>query len=241
MIQVPSLIMDIRYFRTGLYKAPSFPHILGGEAAGTVVSVHPSVSGIKEGDRVAYLFSKGAYAQYNAVPAAKSVVLPDSISSAVGASATLQGLTALTFIREAHHVQPGQWVLIHAAAGGVGSLLVQMCKAVGAKVIGTVGTPEKGDVAKSLGADYIINSRTDDLVARVKDITGGHGADAIFDGVGKATFDYDLEAVARKGTICVFGNASGPVPPVDVLKLGGTKNIKLCRPVVFAYVASTLR
>ncbi|GKT45249.1 putative ran guanine nucleotide release factor [Colletotrichum spaethianum] len=224
------------YFRTGLYKAP-LPITLGREGAGTVVSAHPSVAGFSPGDRVVYMGNFGSYAAYSAVPAAQLLRIPDGLSTEKAAAALLQGLTAWTFIHEAGEVKPGDWVLVHAAAGGVGLLLVQMLRAVGAKVIGTTSTDDKCALAKKNGAEWVINSHSQNLVEEVKKITGGHGVDAIFDGVGKATFDSDLEMAARKGRVVVFGNASGAVPPLDIFKLVH-KNLKLTRPVVNNYTAT---
>lgn len=147
-----------------------------------------------------------AYAQYTAVDASKVIAIPDNLTTEQAAAVLLQGLTAWTFIREAANVQAGQWALVHAAAGGVGQLLVQMLKSVGAKIIGTASTPEKCELAKKLGAGWTVNSK-EDVPAKVKEITGGHGIDAIFDGVGKATFDADLEMIAMKGHLISFGNA----------------------------------
>ncbi|KAJ6444934.1 LOW QUALITY PROTEIN: putative quinone oxidoreductase [Purpureocillium lavendulum] len=224
------------YFRTGLYAAPRFPLTLGREAAGEVVAAGADVpAALREpGTRVVYMDS-AAYAQFAAVPAASVVAIPEALSYERAAAAFLQGLTAWTFVREAGDVKPGQWTLVHAAAGGVGLLLVQMLRSVGAKVIGTASTPEKCELARSNGAGWTINSH-DDVVAKVKEITGGHGIDVIFDGVGKATFDADLEMIAMKGHLISFGNASGAVPPLSILKLG-PKNVKLMRPVVNGYVA----
>ncbi|KAK4238670.1 hypothetical protein C8A03DRAFT_14887 [Achaetomium macrosporum] len=245
------------YFRTGLYPSSTFPFITGKEAAGTVVAVHPSVSTPsshnnntsnkpKEGDRVAYL-ADATYAEFTAVPAALAHVLPPSLSTETAAAALLQGLTALTFVREAAGlprpgtstgtlgISSGPWVLVHAAAGGTGSMLCQMLAVHGAKVIGTCGGKEKCEVAKRNGAQWVVDRKEEDVVARVREITGGRGVDVIFDGVGKATFEADLEMVARKGTVVVFGNASGPVPPVDLFKLGA-KNVKLMRPRLFGYI-----
>lgn len=201
------------YFRTGLYKAP-LPLTPGREGSGTVVAVHPTVSGINVGDRVVYFSNNGSYAHFTIANIDKVVKLREGVDEKTAAATLLQGLTAWTFVREAGGVQPGDWVLVHAAAGGVGGLLTQMLKAVGAKVIATASTEEKCELAKSYGAGWVIQSKDEDLVKRVKDITDGHGVDVIFDGVGKATFDGDLEMIARKGTLIVFGNAvSGhPVP-----------------------------
>lgn len=190
------------YFRTGLYPA-QLPIILGREAAGTVVASQSSHVPI--GTRVVYM-DMGTYAQYSAVELSKVVPIPEKLTTEQAAAVYLQGLTAWTFIREAANVQPGQWALVHAAAGGVGLLLVQMLKSIGAKVIGTASTKEKCELAKKNGAEWTINSG-DDVVAKVKEITGGHGIDAIFDGVGKATFDADLEMIALKGHLVSFGNA----------------------------------
>ncbi|KAK3312349.1 hypothetical protein B0H66DRAFT_486159 [Apodospora peruviana] len=229
------------YFRTGLYKAP-LPLITGKEAAGTIIAVHSSTGGFKEGDRVTYLHDH-AYAEFTAVPASKLAHIPDGISSQQAAASMLQGLTALTFAREAAGLDKtlglgeGPWVLVHAAAGGTGTNLVQILSVMGAKVIGTAGGAEKCELAKKNGAQWAIDNKNEDVVARVKEITGGHGVDVVFDGVGKATFDGDLEMIARKGTLVSFGNASGPVPPIDVLKLGA-KNIKLMRPVLFNYIVT---
>ncbi|CAH0054771.1 unnamed protein product [Clonostachys solani] len=222
------------YFRTGLY-ASAFPFTLGREAAGEVVAAHDSVKGLAPGTRVVYM-ANGSYSQYTAVDAAKVVALPSALPSDKAAAAYLQGLTAWTFVREAGEVKPGQWVLVHAAAGGVGLLLVQMLRSVGAKVIGTASTEEKQALARRHGAEWTISSH-DDLVGRVKEITGGHGIGVIFDGVGKDTFEADLEMIAVKGSLISFGNASGAVPPVNILRLG-SKNIRLMRPVVNHYVAS---
>ncbi|KAF3345589.1 hypothetical protein VD0002_g2783 [Verticillium dahliae] len=227
------------YFRTGLYPIPGndFPYTLGREGAGTVAAAHPSVaSKFPNGTRVVYMGSVGAYASYSAVPAALVVVIPDNLSLDVAAAAWLQGLTAWTFVREAGEVKSGEWALVHAAAGGVGGLLVQMLKAVGARVIATASSDEKLAAAHAKGAEFGVNSKSANLVEEVKKITGGHGVDVVFDGVGKTTFDGDVEMAARKGRLVVFGNASGAVDPVNILRLGG-KNLKLMRPVVNGYLA----
>ena len=194
------------YFRSGLYKAPQFPLTLGREAGGKIVDVHSSVKGFENGTRVVFMGTVGAYAEYSVVNASDAVKIPDDVSTEQAVAAYLQGLTAWTFIREAGQVQAGQWVLVHAASGGVGTLLVQLLRTVGAKVIGTASTDEKLELAKKNGAEWVINSH-DDVVAKVKEITGGHGADVIFDGVGKVTFDGDLEMIALKGSLISFGNA----------------------------------
>ena len=199
------------YFRTGLYKAPQFPLILGREGAGQVVSAHDSVANnasLKAGTKVVYMCGPdaGSYSEYTAVNARMAIPIPDGISTKTAAAALLQGLTAWTMIRESANVQAGQWTLVHAAAGGVGLLLCQMLKAVGAKVVGTASTDEKCALAKKNGAEWTVKSG-DDLVSKAKEITGEHGFDAIFDGVGKTTFQADLEMIAMKGHLISFGNA----------------------------------
>lgn len=196
------------YFRTGLYAAPVLPLILGHEAAGEVVAAAPDASpDFPPGTRVAYIANGGTYAEYTVVSAATAVAVPDGLELDKAAAVLLQGLTAWIFIREAANVQPGQWTLVHAAAGGVGLLLVQMLRIVGAKVIGTASSEEKRELARKNGAGWTLDSRSDDMVARVKEITDGHGVDVIFDGVGKATFDAGLEMIAIKGHFISFGNA----------------------------------
>ncbi|KAK4134677.1 NAD(P)-binding protein [Trichocladium antarcticum] len=199
---------------------------------------------LHEGDRVAYV-ADHAYAEYTAVPATSAAPIPAGVSTATAAAALLQGLTALTFVREAAGLpQPpgpreGPWALVHAAAGGTGGMLVQMLGVMGARVIGTAGGPGKCEIARANGARWVVDSKlgVEAVVQRVKEITGGHGVDVIFDGVGRATFDSDLEMAARKATVAVFGNASGAADPVDILRLGA-KNIKLMRPVLFGYIAT---
>lgn len=204
--QIAGLNYIDTYFRSGLYKAPQFPLTLGREAAGTVVDAHSSVTGFENGTRVVFMGNVNAYAQYSVVNASDAIVIPDDIPTEQAVAAYLQGLTAWTFIREAGQVKAGQWVLVHAASGGVGTLLVQLLRTVGAKIIGTASSDEKLALAKKNGAEWVINSH-DDVVAKVKEITGGHGADVIFDGVGKVTFDGDLEMIAPKGNLISFGNA----------------------------------
>lgn len=230
------------YFRTGLYPSSSgYPLITGKEASGTIVaSKSPRFS---PGDRVAYL-SESTYAEYTAVSATRCVgPLPEKISSESAAAALLQGLTALTFVREAAGIEQklgiseGPWTLVHAAAGGTGSLLVQILSVMGAKVIATAGGKEKCEQARCHGAQWTVDSKTENVVERVKEITSGRGVDVIFDGVGKATFDADLEMIARKGLVVSFGNASGKVDPLDILRLGA-KNVKVMRPVLFGYIVT---
>ncbi|EOA86905.1 uncharacterized protein SETTUDRAFT_89567 [Exserohilum turcica Et28A] len=228
------------YFRSGVYKAPSYPYILGREGAGTIAAPGPNVpSDLKPGARVAYMASS-AYAEYVAVPTTYTVPLPDSISAKVAAASLLQALTAVTLIREAYPVQKGDWILVTAAAGGVGLWLCQLLKAVGARVIATASTEEKRNLAKENGAEVLLEYHEDDrgvFVKKVLEITGGEGVHAVFDSVGKATFDSSLAVVRRKGTMCSFGNASGPVEGFALARLSA-KNIKLVRPTLFNYLAT---
>ncbi|KAI8942768.1 hypothetical protein NX059_000812 [Plenodomus lindquistii] len=202
------------YFRSGVYKPPHFPLILGREGAGTVAAIGPNApSDLSPGTRVAYM-GMNAYAEYTAAPANTTVALPDNIDTKIAAASLLQALTALTLIREAHAVQKGDWVLVTAAAGGVGLLLCQMLKAIGAHVIATASTPEKRELARQNGAEVLLEYHEDDrdvFVKKVLETTGGEGVHAVFDSVGKATFDSSLATVRRKGTMVSFGNASGPV------------------------------
>ncbi|KAF2103312.1 NAD(P)-binding protein [Rhizodiscina lignyota] len=227
------------YFRSGLYKPPTFPYRLGRESAGTVIALGPSSAdanyyGIKEGDHVICL-SEATYAQYSAVPAVKTLKIPSGVSSETACAAFLQGLTALTMIRESYAVQKGDWILVHAAAGGTGQWLVRLLHATGAKTIATASTDEKLALAKKLGADVLVNYSNEDVKAKVMEATGGKGVAAVFDGVGKTTFDLSLDCLARKGTLASFGNASGAVPPFAIARLSG-KNIKLLRPTLFQYI-----
>lgn len=223
------------YFRTGLYPSPK-PEILGREAEGTVADVADSgnLYNIKKGDYVVWM-GMSAYAEYSVCKADKVHVVPEAMRKRPGeaAAALLQGLTALTLIREAYAVQKGDWVLVHAAAGGVGLWLCQLLKATGARVIGTASTPEKRDLAKENGAEVVVDYA--DLGPTVQEKTGGAGVAAVFDSVGKSTFDSSLDAVARKGTLVSFGNASGAVPPLTIARLSA-KNVKILRPTLFGYI-----
>lgn len=204
------------YFRTGLYPSPK-PEILGREGVGAIVSLGPGADsyGFKVGDRVAWL-GTGGYAEYTAVPAAKAVKVPEGISDEDVMAGFLSGLTVLTLVKETYPVQKGETVLVHAAAGGAGSLMVQVLKSIGANVIGTAGGEVKCALAQSLGADTVIDYRAEDWVSKVKEVTGGKGVDVVYDSVGKDTWEGALEVIKRKGTIVWFGNASGPVPPLPI-------------------------
>ncbi|KXJ90243.1 hypothetical protein Micbo1qcDRAFT_120532 [Microdochium bolleyi] len=224
------------YFRSGLYPTGGFPYTLGREAEGTIVKAASSgeLYGLKEGDRVVWMHV-GAYGEYTAVPTTKVVKIPDSLPPKVGASALLQGLTALTLIRVAHHVNKGDWVLVHAAAGGTGQWLCKLLKSVGANTIATASTPEKLALATKAGATHVINYSSEDVKAKVMELTGDKGVIAVFDGVGKSTFDLSLSCLARLGSLLSFGNASGAPEPLTIARLSA-KNIRLMRPTLFNFI-----
>jgi len=204
------------YFRSGLYPTPHTPYTLGREAEGTIVSAPSDAPhGLKEGDRVVYL-AEATYAEYTAAAAAKTVKIPAGVGEKIASAALLQGLTALTLIRETHAVRKGDWVLVHAAAGGVGLWLCQLLKAVGARTIATASTEEKRGLAKKAGAEITVGYEEEEVREAVDQATGKEGVVAVFDGVGKSTFDLSLSVLARKGTMASFGNASGAVPPVTI-------------------------
>ncbi|SPO38169.1 related to NADPH2:quinone reductase [Pseudozyma flocculosa] len=227
------------YHYSGLYPLKC-PVVIGQESAGVVEQVGEMVQKLKVGDRVVS-YGAGSYAQHRVVDENIPVRIPDGIDTRMAAASYLQGLTALTLIREAYPVQKGDYVLVTAAAGGVGLLLCQMASAVGAHVIGTVSTEAKAELARANGAEHALiyhAERLDELVAQVDKITGGKGCQGIFDGVGKDTWEASFEMIARKGTIVTFGNASGAVPAFTPLKLAG-KNVKVCRPTLFNYITTS--
>jgi NADPH2:quinone reductase len=224
------------YHRTGLYPLP-LPSGLGVDAAGTVEAVGAGVAHVAAGDRVAYMASAGCYAQARLVPADRLVKLPDGIDDRTAAAMMLKGLTVRSLIRRTHAVQPGETVLVHAAAGGVGLLMVQWLKALGATVIGTVGTDAKAEIVRRHGCDHAIVYTREDFAKRVRELTGGAGVPVVYDSVGKATFEGSLDSLAPLGLMVTFGNASGSVPPFDVGTLGKKGSLFLTRPTVFSYVA----
>lgn len=201
------------YIRTGRYPRP-LPFIPGLEGAGIVESVGEGVSEIKVGDRVAYTGTMGSYAEFNAVKASDLILLPKEMSFEQGAAFPLQGMTAHYLLHAYYPIKEQSTVLVHAAAGGVGLLLVQWLKQLGATVIGTVSTAEKASIAKAAGADFTINYNEEDFVVKAKEYTQGIGPDYIIDGVGKTTFTKDLDAIRMHGHICLFGSASGPAEPL---------------------------
>lgn len=225
------------YHRSGLYKLAAFPAVIGMEAAGRVEEIGPGVTDVKVGDRVAYGSALGAYADERLVPADRLVKLPDFISDATAASIMLQGMTARYLLRETYRVTPQTVALYHAAAGGVGLIVCQWAKALGATLIGTVGSDEKGELAKAAGATHIINYRTENFVERVREITGGALCDVVYDGIGKDTFPASLDCLKPKGLWVTFGNASGPVPPFDTQLLSAKGSLYATRPTVMTYTA----
>jgi NADPH2:quinone reductase len=210
----PRLIYPPSYFRAGVYAPPTFPYILGKEGAGTIAALGTNTPpDLKVGDRVAYM-ADSAYAEYTPAASSSTIPLPSSISTQTAAASLLQALTAVTLIREAHAVQKGDWILVTAAAGGVGLWLCQLLKAVGARTIATASSAEKRELAKKNGAEVTLEyheGNRDAFVEEVLKITGGEGVHAVFDSVGKDTFDSSLKVVRRKGSMVSFGNASGPV------------------------------
>ena len=225
------------YHRSGLYPLP-MPAMLGMEGAGVVEAVGPGVKSFKTGDRVAYgVGPRGAYARHRNIPAARVVKLPKPISDETAAGMMLKGLTVRALLRSVYKVKRGETILFHAAAGGVGVIFTQWAKALGAKVIGTVGSDEKIAVAKAHGCAHVINYRSEDVVARVKEITGGAGLPVVYDGVGQATFMTSLDCLRPRGLLVVFGNASGPVKALDLGLLAAKGSLYVTRPTVMTYMA----
>ncbi|MFF0144328.1 NADPH2:quinone reductase [Amycolatopsis sulphurea] len=223
------------YQRQGIYPL-ELPFVLGMEGAGTVAEVGEAVTGFAPGDRVAWQGVLGSYAARAAIPAAVAVKVPAGISDEVAAATLLQGVTAHYLVRSTYEVKPGDDVLVHAAAGGVGLLLVQLAKARGARVIGTVSTDEKAQLARGAGADYVIRYDREDFAAVTRELTGGEGVAVVYDGVGKDTVDGSLASLRIRGTLALFGAASGPVPPLDPQRLNSGGSLYLTRPTAAHYV-----
>jgi NADPH:quinone reductase len=224
------------YFRTGLYKAES-PFILGMEGAGVVEQVGPDVTHVKVGDRVAYAMCRGSYAEYAAVPAWQLMPLPATLTFEQGAAAMLQGMTAHYLARSTFPLKAGDTCMVHAAAGGVGLLLVQIAKICGARVIGTTGTAKKAERAKAAGADEVILYNEVDFAAEARRLTGGKGVDVVYDSVGASTFEKSLDSLRPRGLMVSYGNASGAVPPVAPLLLNQKGSLFLTRPTLAHYCA----
>src|SRR3954453_17068049 len=226
------------YHRSGLYPLP-LPSGLGSEAAGVVEAVGPGVTVVKPGDRVAYAGGgPGSYAEVRVLPAAVLVPIPDGVTDQTAAAVMLKGMTAQYLIRRTYPVKPGEAVLFHAAAGGVGLIACQWLKALGATVIGTVGSDEKAAIARAHGCDHVIVSTREDIAARVKELTGGAGVPVVYDSVGKDTFLASLDCLKPLGLMVSFGNASGQVTPCDIGTLPQKGPLSLPRPTLASYTAS---
>ncbi|WP_288381716.1 quinone oxidoreductase [uncultured Massilia sp.] len=225
------------YYRSGLYKM-ALPAVLGQEGAGVVEAVGEGVTHLSPGDRVVYAGGAGgAYSEARVMPAAMLVRLPESISFEAGAAMMLQGLTVQYLFRQTYELQAGQTILFHAAAGGVGLIACQWAKALGVNLIGTVGSEEKAELARTRGAAHVINYNTEDVVARVLEITGGARVPVVYDSVGKDTFIRSLDCLQPRGLMVSFGNASGAVPPFALSELASRGSLYITRPTLFAYAS----
>ena len=225
------------YHRSGLYKLP-MPTVLGREGAGVIEAVGPNVTEFAVGDRVAYAASPiGSYAEERLMPAERVVRIPSNVTDQQAASMMLKGMTAQYLIRRTYRVKPGDTILFHAAAGGVGLIVCQWAKHLGATVIGTVGSEEKAKVALANGCDHVINYSKEDFVTRVAELTGGRKCDVVYDGVGKDTFLKSLDCVRPLGMVVIFGNASGPTAPLDLGTLAAKGSLYVTRPTLDTYIA----
>ena len=224
------------YFRTGLYKLPHLPAVIGQEGAGTIEAVGPDVTGFAVGDRVVYAGSLGAYATHRVIHAGSVIKLPDGVDTRVAAAITLQGLTAHYLIFRTYKVQPGDRILVHAAAGGVGLLICQWASHLGAEVIGVTSTEEKAELARKHGVKHTIVGHAT-LAADVKRITGGDMVPVVYDSIGRVTFNASLDCLAPLGLMVSFGNSSGPVPPVELSLLSAKGSLFLTRPSLATYTA----
>jgi len=225
------------YFREGRYPTP-VPFVDGQEASGTVTEVGSAVKSVNVGDRVAYTGILGSYAEYGVAPADRVVKVPQEVTDSQAAAAMLQGMTAHYLVHSTYPLKKGETALIHAAAGGVGLLLVQMAKDLGARVIGTAGTDEKAKLAREAGADEVIVYTQQDFEAETRRLTDGKGVHVIYDGVGKSTFDQDLNLLRPRGYLVLFGGASGAVPPFDPIRLSQKGSLFLTRPTLLHYIAT---
>lgn len=226
------------YFRTGLYPAPNgLPLVPGGEAAGIVLELGEGVEGLKVGDRVAYVINTGAYAEQRIIAADRVVTIPDGISDEQAAAMMLKGMTAEYLVRRTFKVRPGDTILYHAAAGGVGVILGQWAKHLGATVIGTASSPEKAELARAHGYDHVIDYRTQDFVSEVARLTDGRKCDVVYDSVGKDTFPGSLDCLRPLGTFVSFGQSSGPIPPFNIALLAQKGSLFATRPTLFVYNA----
>ena len=231
--------LDI-YFRTGLYPIP-LPFTPGAEGSGEVTAVGPGVEGFKVGERVAYVTTPGSYAEARNVDVKHIVKLPDNVSHEQAAAMMLKGLTAQYLLRQTYRVQPGDTILVHAAAGGVGQILCRWGRRLGATVIGTVGSAAKAEIATACGADHVINYSTEDFAARVSEITKGAKCAVVYDGVGKTTFPASLDCLAPFGVFASYGSASGPVEAFNIGLLGQKGSLFATRPTLFTFLADRTR
>lgn len=225
------------YFREGRYPA-ALPYTLGQEAAGVVESVGPDVSSVKPGDRVAWCGIPGTYAEYAVAPVDRLVLIPKGLSTQEAAAALLQGMTAHYLLHAAFVPRPGDTILIHAGAGGTGLLVIQMAKRLGLRVLTTVSTEEKAALTREAGADEVIMYTEEDVVERVKSLTNGEKLPVVYDSVGKTTFEQSLASLRPRGTLVLFGGASGAVPPFDLIRLSTMGSLYITRPTLNAYVAT---
>ena len=225
------------YLREGRYASP-LPFIPGQEAAGTVVGIGPDVSSVKIGDRVAWCGVPGTYAQFAVAPVARVIAIPDGVTTRQAAAAMLQGMTAHYLAYSTYAIQPNDAVLVHAGAGGVGLLLIQMAKRLGARVFATVSTEEKAALARAAGADEAILYTREDFAARTRELTGGVGLPVVYDSVGKTTFDGSLACLRPRGTLVLYGGSSGAVPPFDLIQLSARGSLYVTRPTLKDYTAT---
>ena len=225
------------YHRTGLYKA-DLPVTLGMEAAGVVEAVGEGFTQLAPGDRVAYCMTRGSYAEYAVIPAWQAIRIPDSLDFESAAAAMLQGMTAHYLTHSTFDLKPGDTALVHAAAGGTGRLIVQMAKMRGARVIATTSSAAKAEIVRRTGADEIILYATQDFEAEAKRLTDGRGVDVVYDSVGASTFEKSINSLRQRGLMVTFGNASGPVPPIEPLLLSQKGSLFLTRPTLLSYCAT---
>lgn len=226
------------YSRAGINPGPSLPRTIGVEGAGVVRGVGAGVTDLREGDVVAYSSSQGSYAEQAVVPASRLVKMPEGLAARDGAAVMLQGMTAHYLCHSTYPVQPGDKVMVHAGAGGVGLLLIQMVKRLGGYVFSTVSTEEKAELARGAGADHVILYTQQDFAAAVQQATGGAGLQAVYDAVGLTTFDQSVSCLARRGYMVLYGQASGVVPPIDP-RILGNGSLYLTRPGLGDYIATT--
>jgi NADPH:quinone reductase len=227
------------YYRAGLYKPPTLPFTLGSEAAGVVSAVGDGVENVRVGDRVAYAMALGSYAEFAAVPAWKLAVLPPAVDFKSGAAIMLQGMTAHYLCYSTYALRSGDVALVHAGAGGVGQLLIQIARSLGARVLATAGTPQKAELARAAGANETIIYSTQDFESEVKRLTGGRGVDVVYDGVGAATYEKSLNCLRPRGYLVLYGQASGPIPSVDPLALMSKGSLFMTRPTLHHYASSS--